>query len=145
MKQVDEIDLKILDMLTEDARRSFQEIADVIGMTDVTVRRRVKDLVKRGVIKRFTLEVDKEKLGKTLQAVVRLEMKLSEQKRIMKEIKKLDEVECAYYLAGKCGLWLKVSLEDMDELEEFIKEKLSREAFEGINNVETCIILKNLV
>lgn len=145
MKQVDEIDLKILDMLTEDARRSFQEIADVIGMTDVTVRRRVKDLVKRGVIKRFTLEVDKEKLGKNLQAVVRLEMKLSEQKRIMKEIKKLDEVECAYYLAGKCGLWLKVSLEDMDELEEFIKEKLSREAFEGINNVETCIILKNLV
>ncbi|MHA1682829.1 MAG: Lrp/AsnC family transcriptional regulator [Promethearchaeota archaeon] len=144
MKDIDEVDVKILEMLKEDSRRSFQEVAKEIEMTDVTVRRRVKELMKNGVIKRFTLEVSPEKLGKGLQAIIHLEMKVSEQKKIMTEIVKLKEVENAYYLAGKCGLWVKVSLEDMEGLEEFIKEKLSADAFEGITNMETCIVLKTL-
>lgn len=141
-KTLDEVDQKILELLKENSRRSFQEIAKHIGMTDVTVRRRVKDLVKNKVIKQFTIDVDSRKLGKGLQSVIRIEMNISKQKQIMKDIVKFPEVEEVYYLAGKCGLWCKVDLEDMEKLEEFIKDKLS--TIEGITNIETCIVLKTL-
>lgn len=111
-------------------------------MTDVTVRRRVKDLLQKGIIKKFTIETDSQKLGKGLQSLIRLEMKVSDQKKIMTDIVKFDEVEEAYYLAGKCGIWLRLNLEDMEKLEEFIKDKLS--AIDGITNIDTCIVLKTL-
>ncbi len=139
---IDDVDKKILSLLEEDSRRSFQEIAKEINMTDVTVRRRVRDLMKSGVIKRFTVDIDSTKLGKGMQAVVRLEMKVSEQKKVMNDVIKFEEVDEAFYLAGKCGLWLKVDLEDMEKLEEFIKDKLS--TVDGITNIDTCIILKTL-
>lgn len=139
---LDEIDIKILDLLRDNARRSFQEVAKEIDMTDVTVRRRVRDLVNKGVIKRFTIDVDSTKLGKGLQSLIRLEMNVSQQKKIMTEIVKFEEVVEAYYLAGKCGLWLKIDLEDMEKLEEFIKDKLS--TVDGILNIDTCIVLKEL-
>lgn len=143
VKKIDDIDLKILELLKEDARMSFQEIAQEIEMTDVTVRRRVKDLLEKGIIKKFTIDVNSQKLGKGLCALIRLEMKVSEQKRIMNEIMKFeDEVEEAYYLAGKCGLWIKIDLEDMEKLEEFLNEKLG--PIDGITNVESCIVLKTL-
>ncbi|MFX0098074.1 MAG: Lrp/AsnC family transcriptional regulator [Candidatus Hodarchaeota archaeon] len=143
MKNIDDTDLKILELLKQNSRMSFQEIAQEIEMTDVTVRRRVKDLVDKEVIKKFTIEVDSQKLGKGLCALIRLEMKVSEQKRIMNEIMKFnDEVEQAYYLAGKCGLWIKIDLDDMENLEEFLNDKLG--PIDGITNIESCIVLKTL-
>ncbi|MBN2150863.1 MAG: Lrp/AsnC family transcriptional regulator [Candidatus Lokiarchaeota archaeon] len=139
---LDEVDLKILELLKGDSRRSFQDIAKAIEMTDVTVRRRVKDLVQKGVIKKFTIETDSQKLGRGLQGLIRIEMKVSEQKKIMSEIVKFEEVDEAYYLAGKCGLWVKVDLEGMEKLEDFIKDKLSM--LDGITNIDTCIVLKTL-
>jgi len=140
--ELDEVDLKILNLLKEDSRRSFQDIAKMIDMTDVTVRRRVKDLVQKGIIKKFTIETDSQKLGKGLQSLIRIEMKVSDQKKIMNDIVKFEEVDEAYYLAGKCGLWLKLDIADMEQLEEFIKEKLS--TIDGITNIDTCIVLKTL-
>ncbi len=140
--ELDEVDLKILELLKDDSRRSFQDIAKMIEMTDVTVRRRVKDLVEKGIIKKFTIETDSQKLGRGLQGLIRIEMKVSEQKKIMNEIVKFEEVDEAFYLAGKCGLWIKVDLEGMEKLEDFIKEKLSM--IDGITNIDTCIVLKTL-
>jgi Lrp/AsnC family transcriptional regulator for asnA, asnC and gidA len=139
---LDEVDLKILALLKEDSRRSFQDIAKDIEMTDVTVRRRVKDLMQKGIIKKFTIETDSQKLGRGLQGLIRIEMKVSEQKKIMTDIVKFEEVDEAYYLAGKCGLWVKVDLEGMEKLEDFIKDKLSM--IDGITNIDTCIVLKTL-
>ncbi|MHA1368433.1 MAG: Lrp/AsnC family transcriptional regulator [Promethearchaeota archaeon] len=142
MKELDSIDLKILNLLKDDSRQSFQYIAQQIGMTDVTVRRRVKDLVKNGIIKKFTIEVDSHKMGKGLQAIIRIEMRVSDQKRIMNEIKKYEEIEEAYYLAGKCGVWMRIMVRDMGDYEQFVKEKLG--SIDGITNIDSCIVLKNI-
>lgn len=139
---LDNVDLKILAMLEENSRRSFQEIGNKINITDITVRRRVKDLVQKDIIKKFTIKTDSQKLGKGLQSLIRIKTKAADQKKIMHDIVKFDEVEQAYYLAGNCGIWLRLSFENMEKFEEFIKEKLS--AINGITSVESCIILKTL-
>ncbi len=53
----DEIDEKIIHILQEDSRRAFVDIANEIGLSESAVRRRVKHLVDREIIKRFTIEL----------------------------------------------------------------------------------------
>ncbi|MFW9808035.1 MAG: Lrp/AsnC family transcriptional regulator, partial [Candidatus Thorarchaeota archaeon] len=63
MKNLDPIDAQIVTMLQKDGRRSFSEIADTVGRTEVTIRRRVKRLQDEGYIKRFTVVLDPLKIG----------------------------------------------------------------------------------
>lgn len=64
----DSVDVKILDLLAENARRSFGDIGNKIGMSPSAVKRRVDRLESSRVIRRYTTEVDHAKLGQTLEA-----------------------------------------------------------------------------
>ena len=55
---LDEVGLRIIDMLDKDASMSFVEIAKQIGVSDATVHIRVKRLLEAGIINRFTLYLD---------------------------------------------------------------------------------------
>lgn len=67
---MDEIDLKILEILRRNARTKYVEISGSVGLTEGAVRRRVKEMVKRGVIKRFTVETSVEFEGIVLVKTV---------------------------------------------------------------------------
>jgi len=57
---MDEIDVKILEILKQDSRTKYVKIAEAIGLTEGAVRRRVKNLLEQGVIRRFTVETKAE-------------------------------------------------------------------------------------
>jgi len=57
---MDEIDLEILKILKKDARTKYVKIAESVGLTEGAVRRRIKSLVKEGVVKAFTIETATE-------------------------------------------------------------------------------------
>lgn len=57
---MDEIDLKILGILRRNARTKYVKVAEAVGLTEGAVRRRIKELIKRGVIKRSTIETTVE-------------------------------------------------------------------------------------
>ena len=57
---MDEIDLEILKILKDDARAKYVDIARKVKLTEGAVRRRVRNLVKEGVIRRFTIETSVE-------------------------------------------------------------------------------------
>jgi len=60
---VDEIDIKVLEILKRNARSKYVKVADAVGLTEGAVRRRIKELTKQGVIKRFTIETTVELEG----------------------------------------------------------------------------------
>jgi DNA-binding Lrp family transcriptional regulator len=55
---LDPVDLKIIELLKKDGRMPFVELGKRVGLSEAAVRRRVKILQERGIIKRFTVEVD---------------------------------------------------------------------------------------
>jgi len=57
---MDEIDVKILEILRQDSRTKYVKIAEMIGLTEGAVRRRVKNLLEQGIIRRFTVETKAE-------------------------------------------------------------------------------------
>ena len=60
---MDEIDIKVLEILKRNARSKYVKVADAVGLTEGAVRRRIKELTKQGVIKRFTIETTVELEG----------------------------------------------------------------------------------
>ncbi|TFG04899.1 MAG: winged helix-turn-helix transcriptional regulator, partial [Promethearchaeota archaeon] len=101
---MDSIDLKILEELKADGRKSFNDIASVVGKTEATVRRRVRNLEDEGVIKKYTIEYNIDSKPKT-RATVKIEPDFKEIKSILKELSKIEEITDIWRLSGDCGLF----------------------------------------
>ena len=141
--KIDKIDRKIIELLKRDGRMSYRKIAEEIGRTEVTVRRRVRKLIKEGVIRRFTVVIDPVKIGKSVQAFISIPVDVKEASKLVEKLRDMEEVSEAYFLAGRTILLLKINVEDLGALSRFLEEKL--EVLGETRNVETYLILKDLL
>lgn len=134
---MDVIDLKILEELREDGRKSYNEISENIGKTEATVRRRVSRLIKNGIIKKFTIEYEVDSKPKT-KATVKIEPDFKEMKNILKELKNIIEITDIWRLSGDCGLFIKVEIPSIEDFNPLIEDKIS--PIKGVKIMETCFI-----
>ena len=139
---LDDIDEKIISMLQDDGRRSYSEIADAAERTEVTIRRRVKRLIDEGYIKKFTVILDPMKMGRKIRAIIRVKTVMKEATVISKKVQHFSEVDEAYFLDGACGIMLKVTVDDLANLREFLELKLGK--VPGVGEIETCIVLEDI-
>lgn len=134
---MDSIDLKILEELKADGRKSFNDIAQIVGKTEATVRRRVRTLEDDGVIKKYTIEYNIDSKPKT-RATVKIEPDFKEIKSILKELIQIEEITDIWRLSGDCGLFIKVEIPSIEQFNPLIEEKISQIA--GVKIMETCFI-----
>lgn len=134
---VDAIDLKILEELNKDSRKSYNDISNVVGKTEATVRRRVKKMIKKNIINKFTIEYEIGNQPK-VYATIKIEPDFKEIKRITKQLKKIEEISDIWRLSGDCGLFIKLEIPSIEEFNPLIEGKLSQ--IEGVKIIETCFI-----
>ena len=134
---MDAIDIQILDELKKDSRKSFNIIADGVGKTEATVRRRVNKLIEDNVIRKFTIDYSINSKPRT-QATVKIEPDFKEIKNVLKELKAIDEVTNIWRLSGNCGIFIKVEIESIEKFNPLIEEKISQ--IKGSKIIETCFI-----
>lgn len=99
MRNLDETDLDILRLLLEDARRPYSEIADRVGVSPPTVSDRVDRLEKLGVIRQFTLDVDRSKLNEGVGVLVEVQLRPDADDRVTERLAASDQVERVYETA----------------------------------------------
>jgi DNA-binding Lrp family transcriptional regulator len=134
---MDIVDLKILELLKDNSRMSFNEISQSVGKTEATVRRRVKKLTDDGVIRKFTIDYSVDNKPRT-RATVKVEPDFKEIKRILKELLEIEEITNIWRLSGDCGLFMKVEIPSIEQFNPLIEEKISQ--IKGVKIVETCFI-----
>ncbi|MHA1883655.1 MAG: Lrp/AsnC family transcriptional regulator [Promethearchaeota archaeon] len=134
---MDIVDIKILELLKDNSRMSFNEISESVGKTEATVRRRVKKLSEDGVIKKFTIEYAIDNKPRT-RATLKVEPDFKEIKRILKELLDIEEITDIWRLSGDCGLFMKVEIPSIEQFNPLIEEKISQ--IQGVKIVETCFI-----
>ncbi len=139
---LDNTDLTIISLLQKDGRMSYSDIAEIVGKTEVTVRRRVRRLLREGVIKRFTVVLDPLKMGRRICAMIRVKAMMKQASLIAEKVRDYSEVDEAYFLDGACGLMLKVTVNDLSELRDFLERRLGK--VPGVGEVETCIVLETI-
>ena len=134
---MDIVDLKILELLKLDSRKSFNDISQEVKKTEATVRRRVRKLVDEGIILKFTIEYEIDAKQK-IYATIKVEPDFKEIKRILRELSLIEEVSNIWRLSGDCGLLLKVDIDSIDKFNPLIEEKISQ--INGVKIIETCFI-----
>ncbi|MGV9197453.1 MAG: Lrp/AsnC family transcriptional regulator [Promethearchaeia archaeon] len=140
MKNLDKKDKKILEMLIEDSRRPYREIAEQVDLSESTVRKRVIKLQEEGVIEKFTINICREE-EKCIMAFVTLIPKTSgEIKELLRETQVLPQCEEVYFLAGECGILIKVKVPDMNELDALLENFRARSDIKSLERV--CVVLK---
>jgi len=140
MKNLDEKDKKILEMLIEDSRRPYHEIGKEVDLSESTVRKRVIKLQEEGVIEKFTIKVCREEERCIYAFVTLLPKNQSEIKELIRETQILPQCEEVYFLAGECGILLKVNVPEITELDALIENFRGRSDIKSVERV--CVVLK---
>jgi len=139
---IDEKDLKILEILRENARTPLTNIAKTLGVSESTIRKRVRALEDGGVIKRYTIVVDPAKLGYNSVSFVGLDVEPTHFLDVAIQMTEFPEVRFVATSTGDHMIMTEIWLKDGMELGRFIAEKIGR--LEGVQRVCPAVILEKL-
>ena len=128
---IDTLDLKIIQVLNMDARRSYRAIAEEIGVSDATVRNRVNKMLKEGIIKQFNVILDYHRLGRIIKAFIGLRVQPSKLREIVEHLNKHPDVQVLYRTTGEVDLFTEVIFRDMEELNSFLESDLNLDGITG--------------
>jgi Lrp/AsnC family transcriptional regulator for asnA, asnC and gidA len=142
MFNLDEIDTRILELLEEDARRSFTEMAEKLKISESSIRKRVSALQKEGVIKKFTIKVDHAKLGLNTVAIVGIDVDSDKMLEIAQELCDFKDVKCVATSSGDHMIMLEVWAKNGKELNNLISEKIGK--IDGVRQICPALILEKL-
>jgi Lrp/AsnC family leucine-responsive transcriptional regulator len=120
--KIDDIDRMILDELHNNSRLSMSELGRRINLSSPSVTERVRQMESFGIIKKYTLEIDYEKLGQPIQCIIEATVKNGDYKNFKNFIQKLPNVEFCYRIAGNACYMLKMNFGTFTKAEQFIEE-----------------------
>jgi len=145
---IDEKDRKILDILEEKSNLSTHKISKRTLIPITTVNNRIKKLKKLGVIKKYTIDIDKSKLGFNLSTYIFVTVSLYELKKEgmkMKDligiIKKNQLIESVENVTGDVDIIIKMRARDINELNDYVVNILSY--YKGVEKTRTALILQH--
>ncbi|WP_196592935.1 Lrp/AsnC family transcriptional regulator [Pectinatus sottacetonis] len=137
-KNLDEIDEKILQYLSENGRMTNAELGRSVGLTRAAVRERVNQLVKRGIIEHFTIVVNPLKAGKQLSLFFDIAVEWSYLDSVAEKLLATEEVTNVYAMSGKPHLHVHALLDTQEHAAKFMQ---TLKKTEGIVSVETELLL----
>lgn len=138
--KLDEIDHKILDILIENTRTPFTDIAKKLKVSAGTVHVRVKKMEANGIIIGSSLTIDYQKLGYAFIAYVGVFLqKTSQTKFVLERINQIPFVTVAHVTTGKFNIFCKIRARDTSHAKDIIYQL---DDIEGVYRTETMISLE---
>jgi Lrp/AsnC family leucine-responsive transcriptional regulator len=139
---LDSKDAIILDILKNNAKKTTHQISNETNIPITTVHNRIKKLESSGIIEKYTIWINRKKLGKGIDA--RLAVKVGrdgDQDEICSKLVHHESVIGAYQVTGEDDIIVKLNVKDVDELHSFIMTEVR--ALKGVEGTKTLIVLKN--
>ncbi|GHD05497.1 Lrp/AsnC family transcriptional regulator [Zhihengliuella salsuginis] len=143
--QLDDIDKKLLRMLGENARRTNNSMATELGIAPSTCLARVNSLRESGVIRRFTLDVDPERIGRSLQALIFVRIRPGARHTMStfsEEIRVQQGVTQLFFLGGTDDFVLHLAVRDSNDVRQFVLDHLS--ANPAVASTQTSLVFDHL-
>jgi len=136
----DKVDGKIVEYLKENARESFVDIGKKLKLSESAVRRRVKNLVDSGTIKKFTLEMGEENVT---SAIVLVSVdSATDTSKVSLKIAKIDGVKTVYEITGQYDITTIISASNISEINNSID---ALRKIPGVIDTNTVIILRKII
>lgn len=139
--EIDNIDLQILNLLMEDAKLPYTEVAKKVFVSGGTVHVRMKKLEEMGVVLGTTLKMDYSKLGYDVTCFLGIYlMKSSLYYQVVEELRKIPEITKIHYTTGDYNIFIKIHCKDTKHLRDVLHDKIQK--VDGIERTETFISLE---
>lgn len=136
---MDSNDLKVIVRLMEQARTTWAELGNLLGLSAPAAAERVRKLEELGIIKGYSAIVDPEAVGCGLAALISVTLERPENRTLfLQKVHKLPEVQECHHVAGDMDYIIKVRCSNTRHLESLISEKLK--ACEGVKTRTTVIL-----
>ena len=136
-RDLDKFDHKILKYLRENSRVPYTTIAESLGISESTVRNRIKKMIDSGIIKRFTIETVEE----GIKAIILIAVSVSTPSpQIAENISNMKGVELVFETSGQYDISAVISGPDIYSLNRSIDEVRN---LKGITNTNSLVVLKS--
>lgn len=127
MRGLDEIDIQILRLLNEDARRSYSEIGELTDVSQPTVTNRVERLRELGIIKRFTLDLDRSILHDGVSMLIDIDTFAGSVEGVAGAFEQIEDVHTVYTTADSHVIALAVC--PPDHVHDLIAQTISESEY----------------
>ena len=138
MVKLDATDNQLIELLLRDARQSSQVLGKQLNLSSATVRRRLRELIKTGVV-RIVAAVDPTKAGLPMCAIVAIDVVYAKLDSVMRELASRPEIKWLITTTGRFDILALTYFASADEFSYFLQSELTR--IEGVRNSETFVCL----
>ena len=136
---LDKLNQKLIQELQNNGRQSYTELAKMMGVTEGTIRKRVKDLQNLDVIK-IRAVLDPSKIGYSFISVMALQVRMADLRQVAEILARKPNVYYLAFVTGRYDLLAMVMCRSPEELANFIKEHIS--SIPSIIRTETFVNLE---
>jgi DNA-binding Lrp family transcriptional regulator len=137
---IDEKDNEIVNLLLQDSRMSYSEIGERIGMTHTSVRKRIANLEKNGIIKGYSIIVDPQMAPRAMTFIATVETEPAAYDEITEILRREDVVVTLCQIAGDCCLHAICVADSLQEMRDFAKRM--RNAHVGLKRFSANTVLE---
>ena len=145
VKQIDKMDLKLIEYLKENGRDKISSISAKLDIPRATVFERMKRLKREGIIRNYTINLDYELIGFSVMAYILINFdskSRTDQKTLATELSRIDHVLSVSIISGGWDIIILVVSQSMKELSHFVLEKLR--LMEGIEKTHTITVFDSI-
>lgn len=139
--QLDDLDLRLIDLLSQDARVSNRRIAADLGVTEGTIRGRIKRLQQENLI-RFTAITNTAYLGSPRLVFLGIETEQSKVQEVARQIAEIPPINCVIITLGRYHVLAMGLFNDLDDVWEVANNRLRQ--VDGVRHVETSVAVRTI-
>ena len=140
MAKIDDMDRKILSQLMADGAISIPKLSQNINANSSVVYSRIKRLLKRKLIERYTIQVNEKELGYGVKSVTGINMNSKLRDNVIDELFKIDGVSEISEVTGRFDIMVTMHTKDLNEMHQTVSEKIGK--IDGIIGSESFIEMK---
>jgi len=142
--ELDQLDIRILSLLMEDASMAYTEIAKKLEVSGGTIHVRTKKMEELGVIRGSTLQIDPQRVGFDITAFLGIYLERGSQyKHAVEQLRKIKEIVELHYCTGSYSIFAKIICQDTQHLRKVLNEDI--QSVDGIQRTETIISLEESI
>jgi len=140
MAKIDDIDRKILSQLMNDGAISIPKLSQNINANSSVVYSRIKRLLKRKLIERYTIQVNEKELGYGVKSVTGINMNSKLRDNVIDELFKINGVSEISEVTGRFDIMVTMHTKNLNEMHQIVSEKIGK--IDGIIGSESFIEMK---
>lgn len=136
---MDELNLKILQILSEDGSRSYRSISEQLKKSPITIKNHIEEMEETGIIKNYGVQIDYEKLGFNIIALIEITVSKGKMLDVEKKFAQNPNVFAVYDITGTYDALILARFKSRAKLSEMIKDELHGSPY--VERTNTHIVL----